>query len=136
MRTKREPSGIFATRFSFPIARPVTVILCFTALSTKTEGFFGLFYYFFLVPVVVCDLPRPFSLRHEKDISSSATLSIASSANSTLPSLMSFLDRSKCERMAFRSFSKVIAWSSPFLISSKTLIFSRHPKRHPVASAP
>ena len=38
MRTKREPSGIFATRLSFPIARPVTVILCFTALSTKTEG--------------------------------------------------------------------------------------------------
>ena len=37
MCEKREPSSIFATRLSFPIDRPVTVILCFTALSAKTE---------------------------------------------------------------------------------------------------
>ena len=58
MRTKREPSGIFATRFSFPIARPVTVILCFPALSTKTERFPCFFDYFIAYVKKVVKLPR------------------------------------------------------------------------------
>lgn len=41
MCEKREPSSIIAARLSFSIACPVMVILCFTALSTKTEGFPG-----------------------------------------------------------------------------------------------
>lgn len=49
MCEKREPSSIIAARLSFPIARPVTVILCFTALSTKTERFLGFFVSFFKV---------------------------------------------------------------------------------------
>ena len=41
MCEKREPSSIIAARLSFSIACPVMVILCFTALSTKTEAFPG-----------------------------------------------------------------------------------------------
>ena len=46
MCEKREPSSIIAARLSFSIACPVMVILCFTALSTKTEGVQGAFVLF------------------------------------------------------------------------------------------
>ena len=49
MCEKREPSSIIAARLSFSIACPVMVILCFTALSTKTERFLVFFVSFFKV---------------------------------------------------------------------------------------